>query len=84
MFVSETGSAITSTCVGLGTDLGPPRGVAGRAVPGWNGMGSSCFKKHINKSLNYLYIYIYIYIDRYIIYIYIYVCVFGHFHVETF
>ncbi|KAK2189900.1 hypothetical protein NP493_94g02044 [Ridgeia piscesae] len=33
---TETGSAITSTCVGLGTDLRPPPGVAGRSVPGWN------------------------------------------------
>ena len=33
---TETGSAITSTCVGLGNTLTPPPGVAGRPVPGWN------------------------------------------------
>ena len=35
--IPETGSAITSTCVGLGNDLYPERGVAGKPVPGWNG-----------------------------------------------
>ncbi|XP_028307022.1 acyl-CoA synthetase short-chain family member 3, mitochondrial isoform X1 [Gouania willdenowi] len=33
---TETGSAITSTCVGLGNSLSPPAGQAGRAVPGYN------------------------------------------------
>ena len=33
---TETGSAITSTCVGLGNSLDPPLGVAGKPVPGWN------------------------------------------------
>jgi len=33
---TETGSAITSTCVGMGNDLYPPAGVAGKPVPGWN------------------------------------------------
>ena len=36
-FLTETGSAITATCVGLGNDLHPPPGMAGKAVPGWNG-----------------------------------------------
>ena len=34
---TETGSAMTSTCVGLGNDMSPPSGVAGRPVPGYNG-----------------------------------------------
>lgn len=33
---TETGSAITATNVGLGNDLYPPPGVAGKPVPGWN------------------------------------------------
>lgn len=33
---TETGSAISATCVGLGNDLFPTPGVAGRPVPGWN------------------------------------------------
>ncbi|XP_046376045.2 acyl-CoA synthetase short-chain family member 3, mitochondrial-like [Haliotis rufescens] len=33
---TETGSPITSTCVGLGMQLYPPSGVAGKPVPGWN------------------------------------------------
>jgi len=35
--VSETGSPITSTCVGLGNELYPDSGVAGKPVPGFNG-----------------------------------------------
>ena len=34
---AETGSSMTSTCVGLGNDMSPPPGVAGRPVPGYNG-----------------------------------------------
>lgn len=34
---SETGSAITSTCIGLGETLTPPAGQAGKPVPGYNG-----------------------------------------------
>uniref|UniRef100_A0A3B4ZSM8 Acyl-CoA synthetase short-chain family member 3, mitochondrial n=1 Tax=Stegastes partitus TaxID=144197 RepID=A0A3B4ZSM8_9TELE len=33
---TETGSAITSTCVGLGNSLTPPAGQAGKPVPGYN------------------------------------------------
>lgn len=33
----ETGWPITSTCYGLGMNLHPPAGVAGKPVPGWNG-----------------------------------------------
>lgn len=33
----ETGWAITSTCIGMGMNLKPPAGSAGKAVPGWNG-----------------------------------------------
>ncbi|ELU01504.1 hypothetical protein CAPTEDRAFT_173489 [Capitella teleta] len=33
---TETGSAISATCVGLGNDLFPTPGVAGKPVPGWN------------------------------------------------
>jgi len=33
---TETGHAMTGTCVGLGNDLYPPHGVAGRPVPGWD------------------------------------------------
>lgn len=34
---TETGSPITSTCIGLGNSLTPPAGQAGRPVPGYNG-----------------------------------------------
>ncbi|XP_064634780.1 acyl-CoA synthetase short-chain family member 3, mitochondrial-like isoform X2 [Lineus longissimus] len=33
---TETGSAITATCVGLGNDLFPISGVSGKPVPGWD------------------------------------------------
>ncbi|KAM9845579.1 acyl-CoA synthetase short-chain family member 3, mitochondrial [Aulostomus maculatus] len=33
---TETGSAITSTCIGLGSSLTPPAGQAGKAIPGYN------------------------------------------------
>ncbi|KAG7454666.1 hypothetical protein MATL_G00262150 [Megalops atlanticus] len=33
---TESGSAITSTCIGLGNSLSPPPGQAGRPVPGYN------------------------------------------------
>ncbi|KAM7367273.1 hypothetical protein PAMP_015187 [Pampus punctatissimus] len=33
---TETGSAITSTCIGLGNSLTPPAGQAGKPVPGYN------------------------------------------------
>ncbi|CAN9508446.1 unnamed protein product [Ophioblennius macclurei] len=33
---TETGSAITSSCVGLGNSLTPPAGQAGKPVPGYN------------------------------------------------
>nr|XP_057933137.1 acyl-CoA synthetase short-chain family member 3, mitochondrial isoform X1 [Doryrhamphus excisus] len=33
---TETGSPITSTCVGLGNSLTPPAGQAGKPVPGYN------------------------------------------------
>ncbi|KAK2142750.1 hypothetical protein LSH36_918g00035 [Paralvinella palmiformis] len=33
---TETGSAITATNVGMGNDLHPPPGVAGKPVPGWD------------------------------------------------
>ncbi|XP_029969230.1 acyl-CoA synthetase short-chain family member 3, mitochondrial [Salarias fasciatus] len=33
---TETGSAITSSCVGLGSSLTPPAGQAGKPVPGYN------------------------------------------------
>lgn len=36
-FLLETGSAITSTCIGLGNSLTPPAGQAGKPVPGYNG-----------------------------------------------
>ena len=36
IFFVETGSAITATNVGLGNDLYPPAGVAGKPVPGWD------------------------------------------------
>jgi hypothetical protein len=37
LYISETGWAITSTCVGLGMPLNPTPGVTGKPVPGWNG-----------------------------------------------
>ena len=33
---TETGHALTSTCVGLGHSLAPPKDVSGMAVPGWD------------------------------------------------
>ena len=33
---TETGHALTSTCVGLGHSLQPPKDVSGMAVPGWD------------------------------------------------
>ncbi|KAM4675118.1 LOW QUALITY PROTEIN: acyl-CoA synthetase short-chain family member 3, mitochondrial [Discoglossus pictus] len=33
---TETGSAMTSTCIGLGNSLTPPAGQAGKPVPGYN------------------------------------------------
>lgn len=36
-FVSETGSPISGTCVGLGSELYPEGGVAGKPIPGFNG-----------------------------------------------
>ncbi|XP_034529247.1 acyl-CoA synthetase short-chain family member 3, mitochondrial [Notolabrus celidotus] len=33
---TETGSAITSSCIGLGNSLAPPAGQAGKPVPGYN------------------------------------------------
>jgi len=33
---TETGSAITSSCIGLGNSLTPPAGTAGKPVPGYN------------------------------------------------
>ena len=34
---SETGWAITASCVGLNMNLNPTPGVTGKPVPGWNG-----------------------------------------------
>uniref|UniRef100_A0A8C9X8I7 Acyl-CoA synthetase short-chain family member 3, mitochondrial n=1 Tax=Sander lucioperca TaxID=283035 RepID=A0A8C9X8I7_SANLU len=34
---TETGSPITSSCIGLGNSLTPPAGQAGKPVPGYNG-----------------------------------------------
>nr|XP_055046760.1 acyl-CoA synthetase short-chain family member 3, mitochondrial [Misgurnus anguillicaudatus] len=33
---TESGSAITASCIGLGCSLTPPAGTAGKAVPGYN------------------------------------------------
>jgi len=33
---TETGHALTSTCIGLGHSLNPPKDVSGMAVPGWD------------------------------------------------
>jgi len=33
---TETGHALTSTCIGLGHSLVPPKDVSGMAVPGWD------------------------------------------------
>jgi len=33
---TETGSPITSTCIGLGNPVDPPKGSSGLAVPGWD------------------------------------------------
>lgn len=33
---TETGFPMSSTCIGLGNDLNPPPGMAGKPVPGWN------------------------------------------------
>lgn len=59
-FLLETGSAVTSTCIGLGNSLTPPAGQAGKPVPGYNGKrqtdtnqptGSFYFLKNIYISL---------------------------------
>lgn len=47
---SETGSAITSSCIGLGNSLTPPAGQAGKPVPGYNGKSQNC--RSISKVLN--------------------------------
>ena len=35
---TETGHAITATCVGLGNSLSPPKNSGGKPVPGFDGM----------------------------------------------
>lgn len=37
---TETGHAITASCVGLSSRLDPPEGSTGLSVPGWNGKNS--------------------------------------------
>jgi len=37
VYITETGWAITSTCVGMDMPLHPAVGVTGKPVPGWNG-----------------------------------------------
>lgn len=34
---TESGSAITASCIGLGNSTTPPPGQAGKPVPGYNG-----------------------------------------------
>uniref|UniRef100_A0A674BTR8 Acyl-CoA synthetase short-chain family member 3, mitochondrial n=1 Tax=Salmo trutta TaxID=8032 RepID=A0A674BTR8_SALTR len=34
---TESGSAITSSCIGLGNSLSPPAGQSGKPIPGYNG-----------------------------------------------
>lgn len=35
--LTESGSAITASCIGLGNSTTPPPGQAGKPVPGYNG-----------------------------------------------
>lgn len=35
--LTESGSAITASCIGLGHSTTPPPGQAGKPVPGYNG-----------------------------------------------
>jgi len=37
VLLTESGSAITASCVGLGNSTAPPPGQAGKPVPGYNG-----------------------------------------------
>ena len=40
--ISETGSPITGTCVGLGSELYLEAGVAGKPIPGFDGTVGFC------------------------------------------
>lgn len=52
VFSSETGSAITASCIGLGSSLTPPAGQAGKPVPGYDGESVLSFLfKSQNKQL---------------------------------
>lgn len=37
ILLTESGSAITASCIGLGNSTTPPPGQAGKPVPGYNG-----------------------------------------------
>lgn len=37
VLLTESGSAITASCIGLGNSMTPPPGQAGKPVPGYNG-----------------------------------------------
>lgn len=37
VLLTESGSAITASCIGLGNSATPPPGQAGKPVPGYNG-----------------------------------------------
>lgn len=37
VLLTESGSAITASCIGLGNSTTPPPGQAGKPVPGYNG-----------------------------------------------
>lgn len=49
---SETGSPITSTCIGLGNSLTPPAGQAGKPVPGYDGMIQTLTTKKKKKCID--------------------------------
>ncbi|XP_059834380.1 acyl-CoA synthetase short-chain family member 3, mitochondrial isoform X1 [Hypanus sabinus] len=47
---TETGSAISASCIGLGNSLNPPPGQAGRPVPGYNAVILGHDMKEVNRN----------------------------------
>lgn len=47
VLLTESGSAITASCIGLGNSTTPPPGQAGKPVPGYN--GKNCAKNVTKK-----------------------------------
>lgn len=51
VFSLETGSAITSSFMGLGSSLTPPAGQAGKPVPGYNGKYGAAADRNVSSVL---------------------------------